>query len=269
MIAAQTRSGLLPNTIHQKEDFTDVCFALEQQLDTRRSRGDSALSAWLTGQTAHYRRSTQLNLIIEESAELKNRILELHKTKRLQTVAFAGAGRGTGASTVIIKLAKTFAKTETLRVLVIDANFKSPGVSTYLGEHGMGKGVLDVLENPGDGEGVLQKAPGASSYLMPHGLKRRHPEELLNLGAAMRLISSMENLFDLIFIDAPPLRDCPDGFLWAQVADGMIVVSRPCHTTMADIRFVQKTAQQKTIEILGNVINRHHHVIPELVCEWF
>lgn len=269
MIATQTRSGISSNGLHQKENFTDIRFALEQQNGARQSQGGSALSAWLTGQASNYRRATQLNHIIEESAELKDRILELHKTKGLQTVAFAGATRGAGASAVIMKLAKTFAKTETYRVLVIDANFKSPGISNYLGWRSFEKGLLEVLEKPEESSGVAQKMPGAPLYFMSPGPKRRNPERLLTLGNTMRVISAMENLFDLILIDAPPLRDFSDGFLWGQIADGMIVVSHPKHTKMDDIRFVQKTAQRQTIEILGNVLNRCKPNPAGFFYEWF
>ena len=232
-------------------------------------RGDLAFRVTPSSEAAQRRNTAVLNILIEQSADLKRRIMDLRREKGLRSAVFASANRGVGVWSVIMNLVKTFEKTETLRVLVIDANFKSPGVSNYLGSRGLGKGLLDLLENPEASEGVLQKTQGSSLYFMSHGRKRRHPEQLLTLDRVVPVLSSMENLFDLILIDAPPLRDFPDGFLWGRVADGMILVNHPQRTTMEDVRFVQATAKQHKIEILGNVLNRRRCSVPHFVYEWF
>lgn len=261
------QASLRSQVSQQSENFPDVDFAMEQQaIGFQAGPGDTATPGLKTSQP---RSSRALNLLIEQSVELKRRIMELRKEKGLRAVAFASANRGVGVASVIMNLVKTFEKTEALRVLVIDANFKSPGVSNYLGSRGLGKGLLDLLEEPEASDGVLQKTRGSSLYFMPHGRKRRNPAQLLTRDRVVPMLRSMESLFDLIFIDAPPLRDFPDGFLWGRIADGMILVSHPQRTTMEDVRFVQAAAKQHKIEMLGNVLNRRRCIVPHFVYEWF
>jgi Mrp family chromosome partitioning ATPase len=220
-------------------------------------------------EAARRQRAAQLKTILDESARLKNRLVELHKSKGLQSVVFAAATGGIGVSPVIMNLAKTFEKTSAHRLLVIDANFKSPGISNYLGARGFGKGVMDLLEEPASRDGVVQKAHGSSIYFMPHGLKRRAPEKLLNFPLMQSMLGELERLFDLILIDAPPLLAFPDGFLWGRIAGGMIFVGHPRLTTKSQARFVQSKCREQNIELLGTVLSRRKQGVPEFDYEWF
>lgn len=254
---------------HQNEYFLDVDFLQEQQaMRSPGGGGHSPFLATLSREAACRRRSALLNLLIDESLRLKSRLLELQQSRGVRAVVFASANAGEGVSSVIMNLAKAFEKTEATRLLVIDANCKSPGLSNYLGTRGLGKGLLDLLAHPEVHEGALQKIQGTSLYFMSHGRKRRHPEELLQPQRLERLLGEMKSLFDLILIDAPPLRNFPDGFLWGRVADGMILVIHAQRTTMHDVRFVQTTAQQQQIDILGNVLNRRTYSVPRFIYEW-
>jgi Mrp family chromosome partitioning ATPase len=261
---------LIPRDSNQNEDFADVRLAEQHQAAALQSaRGGMGLHPMSNREAARRRRAAHLKTVLEESAQLKSRLIDLHKSKGLQSVVFAAATGGIGVPSVIMSLAKAFEKTSALRLLVIDANFKSPGISNYLGTRGFGKGLMDLLEEPESRNGVVQKVQGSSVYFMPHGLKRRAPQKLFNFMLLQNVLGELERLFDLILIDAPPLLAFPEGFLWGRIADGMIFVGHPQQTTKSQVRFVQGKCEEQNIELLGTVLNRRLHGIPEFVYEWF
>jgi len=255
---------------HQNEFFPDLNYVLEQQpVFAATGPGQYARDASANAVVRRQRRTRLVNRLIEQSMRLKGRLMDLRQTRGLKTVVFSGANHNVGVWSVLMNLAKTFEKTETLKILVVDANVKSPGISNHLGTRGFGKGLLDLLEEPESRDGVLQKIHGAPIYFMSHGRKRRQPENLLQPERMRQVLQRMEKLFDFIIIDAPPLSDFADGYVWSRAADGLVLVCHPERTTMPDVRAIQAAARQQNIEILGHVLNRRNYAVPRFVYEWF
>ncbi|MBX7103213.1 MAG: CpsD/CapB family tyrosine-protein kinase [Gemmataceae bacterium] len=130
-----------------------------------------------------------------------------------RVMLFTGATASSGTSTVVMNLALTIARTESARVLVVDANPSRPAIAERLG----------LASSPGLGEVLAGRTP-LSWAIQSTKLKslRALTAGRINLASEAAfppLIERLRNEADWILIDAPawsrpadavPLADCCD-----------------------------------------------------------
>ncbi|GAA0991849.1 polysaccharide biosynthesis tyrosine autokinase [Subtercola frigoramans] len=129
---------------------------------------------------------------------------------------------GEGKSTSAANLAIVTASAGT-RVVIVDADMRKPKLAEYLGLEG-GAGLTDVLIGRAELNDVLQKWGPHELYVLPAGRIPPNPSELLVSRAMVRLISLLEEKFDLVIFDAPPLLPVTDGAILAKYTGGALLI---------------------------------------------
>jgi Mrp family chromosome partitioning ATPase len=215
------------------------------------------------------RRHELLNGLFAEAMLIKNQLLKQWRKHRVKTVVFASANSNEGVAATMINLVNAFNQTERTRLLLVDANFRTSGLSACFGKLGWTRGLLDVLGDSMPVTEALHTLPNSTLHFLSRGRKRRLPELLMRRPRLQALLRDLESRYDLIFLEAPPLRLFPDGYFWGQLAQGLLLVIRSQQTPLSQLARVQHTAKKRNIAILGNVINRRTHFGPYLAHEWF
>lgn len=157
-----------------------------------------------------------------------------------------------GKSMIISNLAVSLAANNK-RVLLIDANLRSPSLHEIFdlsNERGLTstltEGIPPWLQSDKRGVSVLASGPPVND-----------PAALLGSDRMVQLLKVLNNDFDFILIDSPPLLTCPDPALLASTACGTIIVLSAGQTLVQDGQRAKKILEQAHARILGIVLNHY------------
>ncbi len=261
--------------LHQNEAFVDIDFiadhheARSQRFKFMKNSSSPFLRAVADRlQRKNYYQELQKHLLAE-SRQLYKFMLEQKKRQGRNVFVFSSAYKNEGVATVVLNLVKVFEKAPARhRVLVIDANVKTPGLTRFLGGMALGRGLLDLLAEGCEVKGILQKLVGSEIYFLSHGRKRKNAHQYMTYTHLKTHLARLEDLFDFVIVAAPPLELNLEGYLWGRLADGMILVIHAYKTPLRAIKRIKRRSQKFNVTILGTVLNRRQFAIPKFVYEW-
>lgn len=139
-----------------------------------------------------------------------------------RSILFTSAQEGEGKSSTLHALALALAKLDR-RVLVIDGDMRRPRQHSLFGVT-PDRGLSEVMTGQAKVEDVIiaDVAPGVS--LLPSSAIPPNPAELLSTPALDVLLSGVQDRYDTILIDAPPILGLPDTSLLAAKAQATVLV---------------------------------------------
>ncbi|MGG7464743.1 polysaccharide biosynthesis tyrosine autokinase [Plantibacter sp. YIM 135347] len=108
-------------------------------------------------------------------------------------------------------------------VLLIDADLRRPKLADYFDIEGA-VGLSDVLIRRATLEDTIQSWGRGKLSLLPAGAIPPNPSELLGSAIMQKLITGLEQQFDYVLIDAPPLLPVTDAALLARHTGGALLV---------------------------------------------
>lgn len=145
------------------------------------------------------------------------------------TSSVPSEGKSTTAANLSIALADSGA-----RVLLIDADLRSPKLADYLGIEGA-IGLSDVLINRVQLADALQLWGRNRLTVLAAGSVPPNPSELLGSRAMSDLLHSLEREFDVIVIDMPPLLPVTDAALVSKMTKGALIVAAAGRTDRREL----------------------------------
>lgn len=128
---------------------------------------------------------------------------------------------GGGATSVITNLAHV-AKGMVGKVLVVDANFRQPGVASTLGANDSAPGLGDLLAGQGSLASVVQSAEGL--YVVSAGTPATRLPERFNSPRLETVLDEARRDYDVVLIDVPPAVVAGEVMTVANRADASILV---------------------------------------------
>ena len=174
--------------------------------------------------------------------------------RELKTLLVTSSGPGEGKSTTSANLAVVFADSG-FRTLIVDADMRKPtvaktfsianhfGLSNLLGERG--RRLNDVVVETG--------IPNLS--VLPSGPKPPNPSEMLGSKRMTELMEEMNNFYDLIIFDMPPVLAVTDAQIVAAKADGTILVVREGVSDKNGLLKAKNLLEMVNANVLGVVFN--------------
>jgi protein-tyrosine kinase len=198
-------------------------------------------------------------LAAERYRTLAVRLLNMvsRQNQKTKTLLITSAREGEGKTTVATNLAWVMAKPGERRVLLIDAHIQNSSVCANLNLNPQ-CGWLDVV----DGN---SKLVDAAIRLDPNGLYIMSPRKMANgstntvtsdvltSSRVEQLFKELEQYFDFILIDAPPILDSADAQRIASIVDGTVMVTRAGRTNHTDVTAALKLIPKE--RRLGIVLN--------------
>jgi len=163
-----------------------------------------------------------------------------------------------GKSTVAILLALSLAVLGK-KVLLIDADLRKPTLRKYLDMKG-NEGLSDYLQESASLEGVIQQVPGRTLDVILGGKEVHNPTELLSSVRFDELCKKLEQDYDHILFDIPPVLHIPDGLLIAKNVSCGVLVCGSRIVQKREFKRVVEMAKEKfdpmKLKLLGIVINQ-------------
>jgi len=188
----------------------------------------------------------------EEFRTLRSRLYQIRERMPLKRIMVTSALPREGKSFVAANLAQVMVRQHGRRVLLIDADLRSPGMHRHLGT-AQTPGLSDYLLGEADEFAVMQRGPMENLFFIPAGRQATGAPELLANGRLKLLMQRVEPLFDWIVMDTPPVIPVADSTLLANFCEGVLMVVRSNATPSDLARKAREEFQDKLL--LGVVLN--------------
>lgn len=177
--------------------------------------------------------------------------------KNMKRIAVTSGEAGNGKTFTSMEVALAAAK-RGKKVVLIDADLRKSVMREKYGIElrGGDKGLSHYLSGQCSLESVLYETNYANLTLLPVGKTVLTPLPLLTSEDFSLLIDTVAQRYDLILIDTPPIGMVIDSAEIAQKCDGIIIVTEYNHSTLRELRNIQKVMEQARCPVLGCVINK-------------
>jgi capsular exopolysaccharide synthesis family protein len=181
----------------------------------------------------------------------------------IQGVLVASCQRGNGATTTAVGLATTLARRPAGRVLLVDANLRTPSLHRVLGVLNRG-GLREFLGNGTDAAAEIQPTARPNLFVLTSGVTARSALEIFSPAALGRLVAHLKPRFDFIVFDGSPF-EFPDAFALAPHVDAVLLVVEADRTLVDDARRVMRELERSGVRAAGVVLNRQRDYTPALL----
>lgn len=204
-------------------------------------------------------------LFSEAFRSLNATIRQLSAKSPRKSIVVSSAQPGDGKSTVSLFLAQAAAAMGQ-RVLLVDADLRSPQISTLLdlpNQMGLCELLLDNLDfntvisqiASQDGSSLMRIAGRGGLFVLPSGQIPAEPTELLSSQKMQALMEDLQTAFDLVIYDTPPVLNLADSSLLASQAGGLVLVASLRKTVRSAVTDAIENLETAHIPVLGIVAN--------------
>ncbi|MFH1812671.1 MAG: hypothetical protein ABIF28_00725 [Pseudomonadota bacterium] len=173
-----------------------------------------------------------------------------------RTIAVCACHRRAGTTTIALNLALMLGERNGEQVSLIDANFRSPGLTrSAIESEGFSAFAAGGL--------AFEDAfvPAGERVRLMHSGRTDDPLVTLRAGAT-RLSAQAPAGTGRILIDLPPVLEHPDALMMAQAIDGVLLVLEAEETRWPVAREARQRIEAAGTRIIGAVLNRKSHYVP-------
>ncbi|GDX82907.1 chain-length determining protein [Deltaproteobacteria bacterium] len=163
------------------------------------------------------------------------------------------AGPREGKTTSSINLGISFAATGR-RVCLVDADLRRPSLHHAFGldnEHGFSS-LISGASTP---DQVVQATPQEGLFIIPSGPRPPNPAEVLGSEACHRALDRLNELFDLVIIDSPPVVAVTDAVVLSAHVDGVIIVIKSFKVARDLVLQAKRQLTDVDARLIGVVLN--------------
>jgi capsular exopolysaccharide synthesis family protein len=213
--------------------------------------------------------STSRNFQAETALEKRKHVLrkgtpfvisEAYKTARTnlifslstsdkKVVVITSANPGEGKSTSCVNMAITLAETGS-SVLIVDADLRKPTIHKLMDLKSK-KGLSSILGGFNNINEIINEDVRPNLDAIVAGPIPPNPAELLASSKMTKLLSILNEHYDYIFIDTPPLNVVTDSQLMNTIVSGIMFVVSEEKTTHPDIQKALRSVELANGKVLG------------------
>ena len=214
-----------------------------QKLDQQQKKGTSLITV------------TKPNSVIaEQFRTIRTNIQFSMIDKDLKTIIFTSSGPYEGKSTVAANIASVFSD-QGKKVCLIDADMRKPTVNKTFGlTNSIGLSNL-ITSRELTVSSVAQTLEEVGLDIITSGPIPPNPSELLNSNRMNEIIKELEQEYDLVLFDMPPVVSVTDAQIMATKTDGVVFVVRRGIAYTDDVKQAKELLDMVHANVLGVVFN--------------
>lgn len=207
-----------------------------------------------------------LDPFLEEQYQKLRRRLTPSKSD-VKVVMVAATTHGEGATTTSAILAATLARSGNSRILLIDANLRTPALeSVFEGAPSTSPpGLSDIVAADAQVDSAIYQTNFPNLFLLPVGRPYPSPAYLFDGDPITNLLKDLRGRFDFIILDAAPLNGYSESFFLASKVDGVVLVVEAERTQKRTLQKIKKELEWGQINVLGVVLNKKKNYIPQFL----
>lgn len=184
---------------------------------------------------------------------LRTNIRFFLRNERCKRFCITSGAAGEGKSITLMNLAISLAETGD-KVLLIDADLRRPAMARLLVEKAT-PGLSNVLAGLETCEDAIRKEMYPNLDIMFSGDVPPNPSELLGSDRMQQLIEEMEEHYDYILVDTPPVNVVSDACIIASLLDGVLMLVRKDQSRKDDTKRAIDSLRLTGAKVLGFVLN--------------
>ena len=191
----------------------------------------------------------------EAYRQLRTNLRFIDVTSESRSIVFTSAVPHEGKSSVAANLAITLAAAGS-RTVLVEADLRQPMVAQYLGLEGA-VGLTSVLIGSARLDDVVQswgRPPGLD--VLACGPIPPNPSELLGSMGMVNLIRELENRYEHVIIDSPPLLPVTDAAVLSKLTRGAVLVVGAGQVDRDQVSKALDALGAVGAPVLGIVMNR-------------
>jgi capsular exopolysaccharide synthesis family protein len=172
---------------------------------------------------------------------------------------------GEGKTTVACSLASAVADVTRLseangtgmvpRVLIVDADLRAPRVHSVLGVP-QGPGLAELIDGTVPLVEAVRPCKVPGLCVLPAGMAKANAADVLGSLAFRKVLRSLNQLFDIVVIDSPPVLAVSDAAVIAREGPPVLMVIGADKTGLRSARAALDQIMGPETKILGAVLNR-------------
>lgn len=174
----------------------------------------------------------------------------------IKSILLTGVQPGDGKTTTVCNLAITYANMG-LKTVVVDTDLRKAQIHKMFGIKENG-GISNYLIEDTKLESITYKTEIENLLIIPAGKIKGNFGEILNSNKMKNLIKSLNNKYDIILYDSPPILSVADPLILGSLMDGIILVVRYGFTDKDGLMHVKKTLSQHSTKLIGTILNDTH-----------
>lgn len=191
---------------------------------------------------------------IESYRTLRTSIQLLGVERPLRTLQVTSPGAGEGKTTVLANLGLALAAAGQ-RTVLVDCDLRRPRLQEMFGlpnDRGVTSAFADDI-SPLD---VVQQVSGPYPlFVMTSGPVPNNPVELLLSKRASKIMFELQEEFEMVLVDSPPVLAVTDAVLLAAWVDATVLVARARQTSARALGEALERLGQVDAHIAGTVLN--------------
>ena len=182
------------------------------------------------------------------------RTITLSKFKKHKTIVITSSFPSEGKTTIAFNLSLALAKIN--KTLFIETDIRRPSVLKILGESEKKlAGFSDIITGSVDFKSTLYKIPGTELDVVTSGERRTDLTDVTNTSKLKAFYKLLNNYYEYIILDTPPIQPVSDTLLLSQAADHIVLIARSQYTKMLGIRSTLKKLSNLNIKADGIILN--------------
>jgi protein-tyrosine kinase len=200
----------------------------------------------------------------EQYHRLRRHLLPNSKHGATKVVMVAATDHGEGGTTTSAILASTIARSGSSKILLVDANLRTPALDEVF-EPGQGHkllGLSDRVFSEAPLDQTIYQTDIPNLFFMPCGRTVTSPSYMFDNEPINTMLSTLREKFDFIIFDGSPLRDYSESSFLAAKMDGVILVVEAERTKIETVQKIRKDLESTGVSILGVVLNKKRSYIP-------
>lgn len=191
--------------------------------------------------------------LAEAARTVRTNVMFMSPDRPFRTLLVTSAAPGEGKTTVACCLAVAMSQAGK-RVVLVDCDMRRPRIHRIFGLDNS-VGVTTAILDHSTMDATIRPTSVPSLSVLTTGPIPPNPAELLHSDAFERLLTHLQNSFDAIILDSPPIAPVTDAAVLSRRVDGTILVVRAFVTRKDVARRAVRTLRDVGSNIVGTVLN--------------
>ena len=194
------------------------------------------------------------SVVAEQFRTIRTNIQFSMIDRDLKTIILTSSGPWEGKSTIAANIATVFAD-QGKRIILVDADMRKPTLfRTFNTSNNTGLSTL-IASRETTIQDVVQQLDEVGFDLITSGPIPPNPSELLNSNRMNEIIGLLEEQYDLVLFDMPPVVSVTDAQIMATKTDGVVFVVRRGVAHTDDVKHAKELLDMVQANVLGVVFN--------------
>jgi polysaccharide biosynthesis transport protein len=170
-----------------------------------------------------------------------------------KTILVTSGQPGDGKTTTVFNVALVLTQLKA-EVLIVDCDMRRPRIDKLF-KMTKSEGLSTFLTSGGSLDNFIKRAPLPYLSILPCGFVPPNPSELISSENMKDLLCSLEERFDFIILDSPPLVTVTDSIILSTLVDGTILVVKSGQSKSTLVSRVCQNLSTVGAKVLGVTLN--------------